>query len=272
MAQVGIGLRAPHYRALAGQPPAVDFLEVHSENFFGGGPPLAWLEAFRRDHRVSLHGVGLSLGSVDPLDRGHLDRLAALADRIDPWLVSEHLSFSSVDGRFANDLLPLPFTEEALAHVVSRIGQVQERLGRPILVENVASYHRYAQSTLGEAQFVAEAARRAGCRVLLDVNNIFVNAANHGLDPHAYLEAFAPRDVGEIHLAGHESDGERLVDTHAAPVCEDVWALYGRAVARLGPVPTLVERDAKLPPVEALLDEARRPRRIQQAFEAGAVA
>lgn len=268
MAFVGIGLRAPHYRALAERPPAVDFLEVHSENFFGGGAPLAWLERFRRDHRVSLHGVGLSLGSADPLDERHLDRLAALVDRIDPWLVSEHLSWSSVDGRYANDLLPLPFTDEAIDHVVARIGAVQDRLGRALLVENVASYHRHAESTLDEAGFVAEIARRAGCRVLLDVNNVFVNAANHGLDAHAYLEAFEPAAVGEIHLAGHESDGERLVDTHAAPVCEGVWTLYERAIERVGPVPTLVERDAKLPPVEDLLEEAGRARRILEAREA----
>lgn len=266
---VGIGLRAPHYRALADRSPAVDFLEAHSENYFGGGAPLAWLERFRRDHRLSLHGVGLSLGSADPIDAAHLDKLAALVDRVEPWLVSEHLSWSSVGGRFANDLLPLPFTAEAVAHLVARIDAVQERLRRPILVENVAAYHRFAEASFEEAAFVAEVARRAGCRVLLDVNNVWVNAMNHGLDPRAYLRAFRREDVGEIHLAGHESDGDRLIDTHGAPVCEAVWDLYGEAIALLGPVPTVVERDANLPPLEDLLAEAGRARAMLLAGEAG---
>jgi uncharacterized protein (UPF0276 family) len=202
--------------------------------------------------------VGLSLGSVDPLDEAHLARLAALVRRFEPAFVSEHLSWSSVDARHANDLLPLPFTEEALAHVVARIGAVQERLGRRILVENVSSYVAFDESSLAEAQFVSEAVRRAGCGLLLDVNNIWVNAVNHGFDARRYLEAVEARHVEEYHLAGFEPDGDLLIDTHAARVSEEVWSLFRDAVARFGPRPTIVEWDANLPALDVLLDEAAR--------------
>jgi len=205
---------------------------------------------------VSLHGVGLSLGSTDPLDETHLGKLAALVRRFDPLLVSEHLSWSSAGGRHANDLLPLPYTREALAHVVARIGRVQEALGREILVENVSSYLAFPGADMTEAQFVAEAARRSGCRVLLDVNNVYVNAANHGVDANAWLDAVAAALVGEIHVAGHEARGGLLIDTHGARVCDDVWALYARAVERFGPRPTLVEWDTDIPPLDVLLEEA----------------
>ena len=258
---IGIGLRAPHYRELLERRPALAFLEVHSENYFcAGGAPLACLERFRACYALSLHGVGLSLGSADPLDERHLGKLDALVRRFEPALVSEHLCWSSVGARHANDLLPLPYTEEALDHVVERIERVQERLARRILVENVSSYLEFAHSTIAEWDFVAEAARRSGCGVLLDVNNIWVNSVNHGFDARRYLASIDARAVGEIHLAGFERSGELLLDTHGARVSADVWALYAAALARIGARPTLVEWDSAIPPLDVLLDEARTAR------------
>ena len=266
---VGVGLRAPHYAAIAAQRPALAFLEVHSENFFAaGGPALAWLDRFRADYPLSLHGVGLSLGSADALAEAHLARLAALVGRTEPLLVSEHLSWSSIDGRHANDLLPLPFTREAVAHVAARIGRVQDRLKRTILVENVSAYERMPDAEMGEAEFVAAVARRAGCGVLLDVNNVYVNAVNHGFDACAYVDGFPEDLVGEIHLAGHERTPQGLVDTHGARVSPEVWALYGRAVRRFGVRPTLVEWDIAIPPLATLLDEARRAAAACESREA----
>ncbi len=254
----GIGLRAPHYEEILERRPALSFLEVHSENFFcEGGAPLAWLERFRALYPLSLHGVGLSLGSVDALDERHLAKLEALTHRFEPALVSEHLCWSSYGARHANDLLPLPYTEEALDHVVERIERVQERLARRILVENVSSYVRFAHSTLAECDFVAEAARRSGCGILLDVNNVWVNACNHGFDAHRYLASMDAGAVGEIHLAGFEREGGLLVDTHGARVSAEVWALYAAALAGMGPRPTLVEWDVDLPALDVLLDETR---------------
>jgi uncharacterized protein (UPF0276 family) len=258
-ATAGIGLRTPHFEALAETRPALSFLEVHSENYFAdGGPALAWLERFRADYPVSLHGVGLSLGGADPLDRGHLARLARLAERIEPALVSEHLCWSSIGGRHLNELLPLPYTEEALDHVCVRVAQVQEFLKRRILVENVSSYVQFASSRLSEGEFVAEVARRTGCAILLDVNNAYVNAVNHGADARAFLAAIDPATVGEIHLAGYQGTADGLVDTHGAAVSEPVWELYAETVARLGPVPTLIEWDTEIPALEVLLAEAAR--------------
>jgi len=255
--RAGIGLRAPHYGELARRRPRLGFLEGHSENFFGeGGQPLAWLERLRADYALSLHGVGLSLGSCDPIDAGHLDRLARLVRRFEPALVSEHLAWSSFGGRHANDLLPLPFTAESVRHVTARVQAVQERLGRTILVENVSSYLAFAESALAEWEFVAEVAARSGCGVLLDVNNVWVSAANHGFDPGSYLEAIDPASVGEIHLAGHERAGALLIDTHGARVSPEVWSLFEEALARRGPRPTLVEWDTDIPALDVLLDEA----------------
>lgn len=265
-AGVGIGLRAPHYAELLERRPALAFLEVHSENFFGaGGEALAWLDRFRAVYPVSLHGVGLSLGSADPLDEAHLAKLAALVRRSEPLLVSEHLSWSSVDGRHANDLLPLPFTEEAIAHLVPRIERVQERLGRSLLVENVSSYLQFEHADVPEWEFVAEVARRSGCRVLLDVNNVWVNACNHGFDARRYLEAIDPACVAEIHLAGFERADGLLVDTHGTPVAAEVWELYEAALERCGPRPTLVEWDSAIPALDVLLGEAAKARARQPA-------
>jgi uncharacterized protein (UPF0276 family) len=262
-ASAGIGLRAPHYAGLLERRPALAFLEVHSENYFcDGGAPLAWLERFRPHYPLSLHGVGLSLGSADPLDERHLARLEALVRRFEPALVSEHLCWSSIGGRHANDLLPLPYTREALDHVVRRVDAVQERLARPILVENVSSYLQFAESTIPEWEFVAEVARRTGCGLLLDVNNIWVNAVNHGFDPHRYLAAIDPRHVEEIHLAGFEAGETGLIDTHGSPVSADVWSLYEDSIARIGERPTLIEWDTDIPALDVLLGEAAKAQAI----------
>ncbi len=255
----GIGLRAPHHGEILARRPLLAFVEVHSENFFAaGGPLLALLERVRSLSALSLHGVGLSLGSADPLDERHLASLEALVRRFEPALVSEHLSWSSIDGRHANDLLPLPHTREAVAHVAARIGAVQDRLRRRILVENVSRYLDFAESEMPEWEFLGEVARRSGCALLLDVNNVQVNAVNHGFDARRYIEALDPALVAEYHLAGHEATPWGLVDTHASPVAAQVWALFEHALATLGPRPALVEWDADIPTLDVLLDEARR--------------
>jgi len=256
-AAAGLGLRTPHVREVLATRPPVAWFEVHSENYFAdGGAALAALDRIRADYPLSLHGVGMSLGSVDPLDRTHLARLARLIARTEPALVSEHLCWSGVGGRHLNDLLPLPYTEEALAHVAARVTEIQETLGRELLVENVSSYVGFADATIPEWEFVAAVARRTGCKLLLDVNNIYVNAVNHGFDPDAYLAAIPRHAVAEIHLAGFDAAGSCLIDTHGARVAPAVWALYERAVARFGPRPTLIEWDLDIPAFAVLQDEA----------------
>ena len=253
----GIGLRTPHVRQVLEERPAVPWLEVHSENYYvDGGPALAALERIRADYPLSLHGVGMSLGSTDPLDRVHLAKLVRLIERTEPALVSEHLCWSGVGGRVLNDLLPLPYTEESLAHVCARVAEVQDFLGREILVENVSSYLAFADATIPEWEFVAAVACRTGCKLLCDVNNIHVNAVNHGFDPDAYLAAMPREAVAEVHLAGFEATETCLIDTHGAAVAPMVWALYRRAIARFGPVPTLIEWDTDIPPLATLLAEA----------------
>jgi uncharacterized protein (UPF0276 family) len=265
----GIGLRAPHVARVRAERPLLGWLEVHSENYFvDGGPAIAALEAIRRDYPISLHGVGLSLGSADALDVGHLARLKHLAARIDPGAVSEHLCWSHVDGRHLNDLLPLPFTEEALALVCDRVDAVQSTLGRTLLVENVSAYVRFDDDAMSEWDFVAAVARRTGCKLLFDVNNIYVNAVNHGFDANAYLAAIPGDAVGEIHLAGFDASGECLIDTHGTRVAPPVWALYRAAVARFGPKPTLIEWDTDIPPLEILLDEAAQAQIILETCDA----
>src|SRR5690349_14760624 len=230
-ARAGIGLRAPHTVEFISRCPDVGFVEVHAENAFGrGGRPLDLLERVRRDHALSLHGVGLSIGSVDPLSEPHLERLVALVKRFEPVLVSDHLCWASHGGVYANDLLPLPLTPETIAHVAARVGRVQERLGRTLLLENVSSYLAFEASSLPEWAVLAEVARRSGCGVLLDVNNVHVSAHNHGFDARAYVDAIPVGAVHEIHLAGHVrrtfEEGDLLLDTHSRPVCAEVWALY----------------------------------------------
>jgi uncharacterized protein len=254
----GIGLRAPHYQAILAEKPDVGFLEVHSENFFGdGGQPLRYLHGFRERYPISLHGVGLSLGSADEINIAHLQKLKRLADAIEPALISEHLCWVGVGGRFLNDLLPLPYTAESMKHIVNRIDQVQNYLGRRISVENVSSYLEFVDSDIPEWAFVQEVADRAGCGILLDVNNIYVNAMNHGFDAKKYIDAITPSSVTEIHLAGFQDTGEILIDTHSATVSDPVWALYEYAVSRLHSVPTLIEWDTNLPTLDVLLGEAK---------------
>jgi hypothetical protein len=254
--------------------PALGWVEVHSENYFGRGIPRHYLERIRKDYPVSLHGVGLSVGSTDALSRNHLAALRDLIADIDPLFVSEHLSWSSVGGRYLNDLLPLPCTEEALVHVIARVNEIQERLGRQMLIENISSYLQFAESAIPEWEFLAELANRSGCAVLLDVNNIFVSATNHGFDAHRYLQAIPVRAVREMHLAGFTrktfEGGEILIDTHNRRVVPEVWRLYEAAVARFGAVPTLIEWDSDLPPLAVLLDEARRAQAIMETHHARA--
>lgn len=268
----GIGLRAPHYRDLRGfdentsPSPRPGLLEVHSENFFGdGGQPLAYLDWFAERYPMSLHGVGLSIGSADPLNATHLKKLKRLVNRVNPALVSEHLCWVGVGGRYLNDLLPLPYTAAALAHVVNRIDEVQTALQRPLLVENVSSYLEFSVSTIPEWEFVAEVSARAGCKLLLDVNNIYVNSQNHDFDASTYLRAIPVGAVGEIHLAGFQDTGEVLIDTHGAPVSEPVWKLFEAATKRFGAVPTIVEWDTDIPSLDVLLLEAARANQILNA-------
>ena len=260
-AKAGIGLRFPHHRAVLDTRPDVAWLEVHTENYMGGGKPLAYLEAIRAHYPISLHGVGLSLGSAEGLDVVHLERIRQTALRIQPALVSEHLSWSVVDGRYLADLLPLPMTEEALDIVCRHVDQTQAYLRRRILVENPSTYLRWRHSTIPEWEFLAAVASRTGCGILCDVNNIYVSAANHGWDPLVYLAELPPAAIGEIHLAGHSTralaDGRVLrMDDHGSRVIPEVWTLYTEALARFGAVPTLIEWDTDIPELWVLLDEA----------------
>jgi uncharacterized protein len=267
--QAGIGLRTPHVSEVLAQRPDVPFFEVHSENYYlDGGPALAALARIRADYPLSLHGVGMSLGSTDPLDRLHVEKLRTLIARIEPALVSEHLCWSGVAGRNLNDLLPLPYTEEALALACTRVSELQERLGREVAIENISSYLTFADSSIPEWDFVAALARRTGCKVLLDVNNVYVNAINHGFDADTYIAAIPPDAVAEIHLAGFEEADGCLIDTHGAPVAPDVWTLYARTIARLGSRPTLIEWDTDIPAFAVLQREAATAERVLEARDA----
>lgn len=255
----GIGLRAPHVMEIIETRPAIGWLEVHSENYFAdGGTALRLLERIRADYPLSLHGVGLSLGSCDPLDLRHLNRLKTLIARCEPGLISEHLSWSSIGGRHANDLLPLPYSEEALHHLCERIDQTHEFLARHILLENPSTYLQYTDSVMPEWEFISEVARRTGCGILLDINNVYISAVNHGDDPADYLHNLDPLRIGEIHLAGFEDNPGLLIDTHSRPVHAAVWALYRLALDRFGRRPTLIEWDADIPALAVLLREAEK--------------
>lgn len=260
-ATAGIGLRFGHHREVIEARPRVAWFEVHAENYMGGGPTPAILERVRRDYPISLHGVALSLGSAEGLSAEHLARLRVLIERVDPGLVSEHLSWNVVDGTYLADLLPLPMTPEALDVVCRNVERAQQALRRQLLIENPSSYLQYRHSTIPEWEFLAALARRTGCGILCDVNNIYVSACNHGWDAMIYLAALPPAAIGEIHLAGHsvrQLDNGRMlrIDDHGSRVAPDVWALYREALRRFGPVPTLIEWDTDVPPVETLMEEA----------------
>ncbi len=259
----GVGLRSCHYRDFLERRPAVDWLEVHSENFFGeGGWDLHVLEQLRRDYPLSLHGVGLGIGSASADHfESHLARIAVLVERFEPALVSEHLCWASIPGRHLNDLLPMPLTEEALDLVSRRVERAQHRLGRSILLENVSSHLRFTADRLQETEFLERLARRTGCGVLLDVNNLYVNQCNHGEDARQAMRALTSLP-GEIHLAGHLVTEDSVVDHHGDHVAEPVWDLYREALARFGAVPTLIEWDTDIPPLDVLLAEAERARQL----------
>ncbi|MBV8469016.1 MAG: DUF692 domain-containing protein [Burkholderiaceae bacterium] len=268
--QAGIGLRSPHHQEMLATLPPTGWLEAHSENFFGaGGDALRVLEQLRHHYPVSLHGVGMSLGSVAGPNARHLGKLQALVERVQPAAVSEHLCWSAVGPTHLNDLLPLPYTDEAMSVVCANVARVQDALDQVILVENVSSYLQFAQADYTEWDFLAEVARRTGCGILLDVNNIHVSACNHGFDAGTYLQALPRSAIGEIHLAGFETDesGGFLVDTHSRPVHAAVWALYAKALERFGPQPTLIEWDNDIPELAVLLAQAEQAEKHLQAAE-----
>jgi uncharacterized protein (UPF0276 family) len=264
----GIGLRSPHVAHVLAARPPVPWFEVHSENYFiEGGPAIDSLMRVRERHPISLHGVGLALGSCTPLDREHLARLKRLVERIEPGLVSEHLSWGRLARRHFNELLPLPYTGEALDLVASRVDEVQAALGRRILIENIAAYVTFAESEIPEAQFLAQLSGRTGCGLLLDVNNAYVNSLNHGGDAHAFIDDIPPAAVGEIHLAGFEP-GPIAIDTHGRPVPDEVWALYEHSLERICPRPTLIEWDTDIPAFDVLRQEAASAQRRLEARDA----
>jgi uncharacterized protein len=265
----GIGLRALHYAQFAAARHPVGWVEVHSENYFGeGGYDLHVLERVRAGYPVSLHGVGLGLGSAQGWDAGHLEQLARLSTRIAPVFISEHLSWSATSRRHLNDLLPLPYTEEALSLVTERVQCMQERLHRRVLIENVSSYLEFTASEMTEGDFLAELARRTGCGILLDVNNLYVNQINHGSDAWATMRTLRPDSVQEIHLAGYFQADDCLIDTHGERVSQPVWRLYENALERFGPVPTLIEWDTDIPALAILLGEAAKARALMEAANA----
>ena len=252
----GLGLRPEHYTEIIENPGKVAWFEALSENYMvPGGMPLQWLDRFRRDYPMALHGVSLSIGSIDPLDTTYLDELKVLADRVEPMWISDHLCFTGLRGVNMHDLLPLPYTEEALNHVAERVMRVQDHLGRKLVLENVSSYVTYAASELTEWDFIAALAQRADCEILLDVNNVYVSAFNHEFDAMAFLRAMPAERVRQFHLAGHLHKGTHIIDTHDHPIVPDVWTLYAEAVKLFPGVPTMIERDADIPPYAELLAE-----------------
>lgn len=267
-ARAGVGLKPQHYADILDSCPDIGWFEVHPENYMGaGGPPHYFLEKIRQIYPLSLHGVGLSIGGGGPLDQTHLTRLKQIAERYEPGLFSEHLAWSTHEGSYFNDLLPLPYTEETLAHVARHVDEAQSFLNRRILIENPATYVSYAESEMSEVQFLQALVDRTGCGLLLDVNNVYVSSVNHGYSAPAYIDSFPIEHVGEIHLAGHaeiedENGGTLLVDAHDRPLLDEVWKLYERVLDRAGQVPTLVEWDQDVPAWPVLFAEAQRAEQI----------
>jgi uncharacterized protein (UPF0276 family) len=270
-ARAGVGLKPEHMKAIMQTPPDIGWFEVHAENYMGaGGPPHRFLEWIRERYPISLHGVGLSIGGAGPLDKAHLKRLRAVIHRYEPGLFSEHLAWSTHEGVYFNDLLPMPYTAETLAHVTAHVDEAQRVLGRQILIENPSTYVAFQACEMGETEFLSELARRTGCGLLLDVNNVYASAVNHGFDAGAYLDAFPVEHVREIHLAGHfeaeaDEDGRLLIDAHDSPVRDAVWALCAGALRRAGPLPTLIEWDNEIPEFETLQSEASKAERLLKA-------
>jgi hypothetical protein len=263
----GLGLRPQHYNEILDGAPPIDWFEIISENFMvPGGRPLAMLERIRARYPIVMHGVSLSIASTSPPDLGYLADLKALADRVEPRWISDHLCWTGVHGVNLHDLLPIPYTREALDHVAARVLLVQERLGRPLTLENVSTYVRFEASEMTEWEFLTELTRRTGCWLLLDVNNVYVSAFNHGYDPLTFLDGIPADRVVQFHLAGHSDMGTYIIDTHDSPVCDDVWRLYSAAVRRFGTVSTMIERDDNIPPLAELVPEVARARQL--AFEA----
>jgi uncharacterized protein (UPF0276 family) len=264
----GLGLRVPHYEAILETRPRVEWFEALTENYLvPGGKPLRYLERIRRDYPMVLHGVSLSIGGTDPLDTGYLGQLRALARRIEPSWISDHLCWTGVNGTNLHDLLPLPWTEPVLRHVVDRVRAVQDFLGMRILLENASSYVGFRASEMTEWTFLARVTVEADCEILLDINNVYVNSRNHGFDPIEFLDAMPKDRVRQIHLAGHTDNGDHLIDTHDAPVAPAVWNLYAHAIERFGSVATMIERDDNIPPLDSLVAELDRARGIATATQ-----
>lgn len=267
----GLGLRVDHYEQVLRDRPKVDWFEVLSENYMvDGGKALFYLDRVRENYPLVMHGVSMSIGSTAPLDTDYLDRLRRLIERVEPEWVSDHLCWTGVAGQNLHDLMPLPYTEEAIAHVVDRVVRVQDYLGRRILLENVSSYVTYTTSQIPEWEFLREIAERADCLLLLDVNNIYVSSHNHAFDPLDYLDGVPVGRVQQIHLAGHSHDGHLIIDTHDHPVADPVWALYSAAVTRFGDVATMIERDDNIPPLADLIDELEVARALARQSRAHA--
>jgi uncharacterized protein (UPF0276 family) len=270
-AQAGIGLKPQHYQEILRDRPDFGFFEVHAENYMGaGGPPHHYLEAIRNNYPISLHGVALSVGGESPLNRDHLVRLKALLERYECGLFSEHLAWSTHEDAYLDDLLPVPYTGKTLQRVCDHVNETQDFLGRKMLLENPSTYVQFEESTMSEIEFISQVATRTGCGLLFDVNNVFITCKNHNMDPDGYIDAFPVEHVGEIHLAGHDerrddTGAPLLIDAHGSPVVNRVWKLYERAISRVGPVPTLIERDANVPPLADLLAEAARADRVLDA-------
>lgn len=259
----GLGLRTEHYNAILESKPHVDWFEVLSENYMiSGGKPLHYLDRIRENYPVVMHGVSLSIGSTTPFDADYLRDLRKLADRIQPAWISDHLCWTGVHGQNIHDLLPLPYTEETAKHVAERVGIVQDYLGRRILLENVSSYASYVDSTMTEWEFITEIAEKADCLLLLDVNNIYVSSYNHQFDAKAFIDGVPANRVQQIHLAGHQNNGDYIIDTHDAPVIDPVWDLYEYAISRLGVISTMIERDDHIPKLEVLVEELQIARDI----------
>ena len=266
----GLGLRSEHFESVLAERPTVGWFEIISENFLvDGGKPRHYLDAIRANYPLAMHGVSLSIGSAEPLDRDYLRALDRLARHVEPIWVSDHLCWTGIAGINGHDLFPLPYDRATLDHVAARVGQVQDALGRELVLENVSSYARFAGDTLDEAQFLAELVRRTGCKLLLDVNNVYVSSRNHGFDADAWIATLPADAIWQIHLAGHSDRGDVVIDTHDAPVCEAVWALYARTLARIGAVTTMIERDDHIPPLGELVEELGRAREIADSVVVG---